>query len=330
YKVNRLTSTDGINALLVMGSDNPKVVFACHMDTVPPSKSEHTNTTDDGDKIYGLGTKDMKGGCVAALAALSQIKNAKNVGIIFYSDEEYNQRGIKYLCGYFAKNPIKPKLIISPESRFNLGYGARGVLVVDLIVKGVRAHSARPHLGKDAIKSLFVLVKELETMFSETTQLGQTSFTITQINGGVLDSEGNITHHAGSIPDICKATISIRNAIPTLTTQLLIESIEKIATTNGVKVQVISKEDLPTRLVPMELVNRLQSEIEKNLHISIALGDPKTSGYNDADLLAKSLRCQVINFGPYGEDNHTADEWVSLESIKNTAKILICVASSID
>ena len=52
----------------------------------------------DGDKIYGLGSSDMKGGIASLLLALSQInfKNCKNgFSILLTYDEEINFNGIK-------------------------------------------------------------------------------------------------------------------------------------------------------------------------------------------------------------------------------------------
>ena len=323
FILKRYTTEQGLNNLICFGSKNPKILFACHMDTVPASKKDHTNLVIKDDKAYGLGTKDMKGGIVSSILALEQITQKENVGIVFYSDEEYSQKGIEHITKILKETLTEmPKIIISPESRFNLGYGARGIMVLDIVVKGLRAHSARPHLGKDAIKGLYTIAEYLEQKYSKETELGSTPINIARINGGVLSKDGVIIKHAGSVPDICESTISIRNAHTDLNAQIVKQDILKIANDQDLAVEVTIIDDYFARNVPKEFVDKLVALTKTGLNVDLELGDPKLAGYNDAAILAKDLNCHVLNFGPYGEDNHTANEWVSLKSISETAKIL--------
>lgn len=322
FSVEKFKAKNGINTLLVLGSQKPSVVLACHMDTVPPSKQEQTQLTIIGDKAFGLGTKDMKAGCVAALVTAKNSKNKANVGILFYSDEEYTQQGIQEATQILKQKQIKPKLIVSPESRFNIGYGARGIIVAKITVKGLRAHSSRPKLGKDAIKGFFKIVQTLEKNFGKTNGLGKTTFTISYINGGLLDDNGEVKIGASSIPDICEGVISVRNSQNDFDGKIMAEKIQDYAQQLGLQIDSTVTEDFPPRLVNKKFVQDLVKQTQKLLGMKLELGDPKLAGYNDAAILAKQLDCPVINFGPYGEDNHTAGEWVSLQSIDKTVKIL--------
>jgi len=314
--------------LIFLGSPSPKVLFACHTDTIPPSSGSQLKLKISGDQATGLGTKDMKGGIVSSLLCLQQVKNPSKIGILFYPDEEYSQKGmlklVKILPGMLTS---RPEIIVSPESRFNLGHGARGIIVVKLELIGKKSHSSRPHLGIDAIRGFYILHQRLETQFSQTSALGKTTFTLTHILGGAGSSTGKITDHTGTIPDIARATISIRNALTHLDSERLLGAIEKITHSLGLKISHLKiLADHPARNTDPKLVKKIVALVKKETGISIKLGDPKLAGYNDAALLGTTLGSPVVNFGPYGEDNHTQKEWVSLKSIQETARVLSSIS----
>ena len=300
------------------------------MDTVPPSSSTQLNLNISKDKAHGLGTKDMKGGIISSLLSLEKISDLTKIGLIFYGDEEYTQKGIHSLVSDLPKIITrKPKLIISPESRFNLGYGARGIIVLDLKIIGKKAHSARPHEGNDAVKGTFFIIEALEKKYVKHTSLGQTSFTITKIKGGSLSYSGRVENRHGTVPDYAKATISVRNSRTNLTGQQLSSLIHKIGASRNLKITTRIISDYPASIASQNLVKSISQVVYKTLSYKLELGDPKLAGYNDAAILAKALNCPVINFGPYGEGNHTVQEWVSLSSIEKASEILAEIVNSI-
>ena len=65
----------------------------------------------------------MKGGIVSTILAI-QNTNTSGIGVLFYGDEETTFKGINNITAN-AKKLFRtaPKLIVSPESRFNLGVG---------------------------------------------------------------------------------------------------------------------------------------------------------------------------------------------------------------
>src|SRR4030095_7457097 len=72
---------------------NPKLLFFGHMDTVPPVdswKKDPFKLTIEGDRAYGLGSWDMKGGVAAILSAAQE---AKDMAILITVDEEEISKG---------------------------------------------------------------------------------------------------------------------------------------------------------------------------------------------------------------------------------------------
>lgn len=309
--------------LIVKNANHVNILFACHMDTVPPSSKTAFRLTVKGDKAFGLGTKDMKGGIAATILALHNLKSIpQGVGILFYGDEENTFKGITKIVQNSKKLfPKKPTIIISPESRFNLGIGARGIIVAKFQVFGKRAHSARPQLGIDAIKLFVEAVSKVETQLNKKrSELGKTTLTISRLNAGLLQPDGSIGHHVGTIPDYAEAIVSVRNAVQDLDGKKLTKILQGECGARGLRIKSEIMEDYPARIIPKVQVKYLSRIIAK-AGFKPEIADPKLAGFNDVALLAKALNCSVVNFGPYGEGNHTRDEWVSIKSIERTAKV---------
>lgn len=299
-------------------------VFACHLDTVPPFKSSDLKVKKDGDRVYGLGTKDMKGGIVSTLLALQEIEESNKdskAAVLFYGDEEYSQQGIRALeksNGQIKKH----KLMISPESRFALGLGARGMCVLKLRLKGQRAHSSRPRQGVDAIKAFYQLVEDTEDKFKGQTQLGKTTVTVVEIKGGLL-TDDNIGVHHGTIPDVVDAALSLRVADLNFNVQELIEFIKLSAKKKGATIENVEiLADYPARVTNLKQAEPIVKAIKK-IDEKVEYSDPGTAGYNDAAILSEALGVPLVNFGPYGENNHNPNEWVSLKSVVNCANVFL-------
>ena len=138
------------------------VIFAGHSDTVPPASSGDSANPSrvDGDKLYGLGTSDMKSGLAIMLRLLHNIDEKST--FIFYEGEEISD-DFNGLCFLSENNPelLKGKwaILLEPTDG-NLEMGCQGSLNANISFKGIAAHSARPHLGDNAIyKSMDTLNK---------------------------------------------------------------------------------------------------------------------------------------------------------------------------
>src|SRR3989338_3204167 len=86
---------------------NPKIIFVCHMDTVKPAGNIENNFQARivGNKLFGLGASDMKGGIAALLYAIKKVGSTKGVTLIFDCDEEYYFSGIKKLLAEYTFQP---------------------------------------------------------------------------------------------------------------------------------------------------------------------------------------------------------------------------------
>jgi acetylornithine deacetylase/succinyl-diaminopimelate desuccinylase-like protein len=323
YRITNLSVEEKRNNLLIVPK-SPLVIFCCHLDTVSPSRADHTKLKIiDGDRAYGLGTKDMKGGTVSAILSTLELskEDQRKVGFLFYCDEEREQKGMQKMLENYIKIPKSVKYLVSPESRFNLNYGCRGYAVVKVVVHGKRAHTSRSYEGVNAGEALFKLYEELKKDLEIIkTKLGKTSVTLTSMHCGVL-TDGQYQIQNNAVPDYAEAIFSIRlsrNISEKELKDLFDKKIKGIHTLrSSVEIQKLRS--------PSSIAKQKDLKIflwsAKQAGFDIKISDPDLSGYNDVAMISSKMKVPFFNFGPYGEGNHGPDEYVNLQSIKDTKSI---------
>jgi len=296
--------------------NKPIILLACHMDTVRPTKGSEAKLRQAGDKLYGLGTKDMKGGTVAALIAAKYLplEVSEKIGFLFYCDEEYCQKGMEAMVKKSSLIPKTVKYFLCPESRFNLSFASRGVAVFDIEFLGKSAHSARPHLGINAIEEAFRFFAILRSALGKF----KSSLNLASLNGST---------DSNRVPDLAKSTGSIRIGDEKLTEKALLQIIKDIIKKNNFQVK-FSITTFRSAIMP-----KSKAHIKKFLSAAkgfdIKLADPMLAGYNDICMLSSKLGIPFWGFGPYGENNHGPNEWVSLQSIKECIEVYQKLAKKI-
>lgn len=140
-----------------------RVVLAGHTDTVPANGNERAVV--DGDRVTGLGASDMKGGLAVQLAlALSVPEPAVDVTYIFYAREEIAAAE----SGLIELLDARPDLVqgdvavLGEPTDGRIEAGCQGALRVEIELSGVRAHTARPWMGRNAIHRLGRLLAMVE------------------------------------------------------------------------------------------------------------------------------------------------------------------------
>lgn len=132
-----------------------RVVLAGHTDTVPANGNATARI--EGDVLWGLGSADMKGGLAVMLALAETVPDpATDVTLVFYAGEEVAaaHNGL----GHLARD--RPDLlegdvaILGEPTGGALEAGCQGTLRLEVTVRGARAHTARPWMGRNAIHRL--------------------------------------------------------------------------------------------------------------------------------------------------------------------------------
>ncbi|MEY3561292.1 MAG: hypothetical protein RL068_444 [Actinomycetota bacterium] len=189
-----------------------RVIVAGHLDTVPvannlPSQLHHFEREQ---VIFGRGTVDMKGGVAVMLKLAVELSEpAFDVTWVFYDNEEVaaELNGL----GRLVRN--HPALIsgdfavlCEPTSAMVEG-GCNGTMRIELNTYGVKAHSARPWMGENAIHKLHTALEILSTYQPETIEVDgleyRESLNAVLVQGGIATNV---------IPDQATLTINYRFA----------------------------------------------------------------------------------------------------------------------
>lgn len=129
-----------------------RVILAGHLDTVPAADNLPARL--HGERLYGLGACDMKGGVAVALRlAAALTAPARDLTYVFYECEEVegDRNGLHRIAAERPELLLDAGLAILMEpSDAGVEAGCQGVLSADITVRGARAHTARAWMGVNA------------------------------------------------------------------------------------------------------------------------------------------------------------------------------------
>jgi len=185
-----------------------RVVVAGHLDTVPVAGNLPSRLV--GDRVYGRGTVDMKGGVAVALAAAAALSApTRDLSWIFYDHEEVEAarnsltriaaERPNWLAGDFA--------VLMEPTAARIEGGCQGTLRVVIKTRGLAAHSARSWLGHNAIHEAAEPLARLAGYSARVVEVDGLTYreglNAVGIHGGIA---GNV------VPDSCLITVNYRFA----------------------------------------------------------------------------------------------------------------------
>ena len=186
-----------------------RVAIGGHLDTVPEN-GNGTARFEGEHKLYGLGASDMKGGIAVMIELARNITEpAVDVTYVFYAREEValEHNGLRELFAEIPEYLTADVAILGEPTGAVVEAGCQGTMRAVVTLKGQRAHTARPWMGRNAIHRLGGLLSALEAYeHREPTIDGCTYREAMQavfVDGGVA---GNV------VPDAAKVTINHRFA----------------------------------------------------------------------------------------------------------------------
>ena len=193
-------------------ADKPPICFTGHIDTVPLGavewKRDPFSGEIDGDKVYGRGSSDMKGGIaamvIAALTMAEVSKGKAGLTLIITAGEETGCQGAYYLSG-LANVLGKAGAVVVGEFTSNYPLaGHKGALWLEAHTTGVTAHGSMPEQGINAIYKAAHAVTKLEKYSFNALPhpfLGPPTLNVGTISGGM---------NINSVPDKAVIGIDIR------------------------------------------------------------------------------------------------------------------------
>jgi acetylornithine deacetylase len=142
------------------GDDRSGLVLSGHMDVVPAEEEEWEGDPfvlrDDGERLYGRGTCDMKGFLAVALNVAREARGLKApLVLVFTHDEEVGTLGARRLVeSWPAATSLPRQGIVGEPTRLTVVRMHKGYTKLRVTLQGVSAHSGYPHLGRNAIEGM--------------------------------------------------------------------------------------------------------------------------------------------------------------------------------
>ena len=334
FKCEKISFGEGIekveNLYARLGTKDPNICFAGHVDVVPTGDIEKWSINPFGGeikegKIWGRGAADMKSGIAAFVSSVSEFlakeKKFERVGSISFlitSDEEGKAiNGTKKVVEWLQEKQEKiTACIVGEPTNVNemgdtIKVGRRGSFTGFLKVKGVQGHVGYPHLAENPINSL---IKMLEPFVKIYLDEGTENFQPSSVMVTSVDVDNDATN---VIPAEARATFNIRfNNLHTINSlELMIKNQFDKITTNYEFNYYCNAEPFLTS------DDFLKSTIEKSIKnvVNIKPNQSTSGGTSDARFISKI--CPVIEFGLVGKTMHKIDENVDVEDITKLVSI---------
>ncbi|NUY82536.1 M20 family metallo-hydrolase [Flavobacterium sp. MAH-1] len=275
----------------------PTLLLNSHHDTVEPNQGYTLDPFEpiekDG-KLFGLGSNDA-GGCLVSLLATFAYFFDKpdlpyNLTVVASAEEESSgENGLNSVLRHLPEIEVA---IVGEPTEMQLAIAEKGLLVLDVTVKGTPGHAAHPNDDNSIYNALEVIEWFKNYRFEKISDvLGPVKMTVTQINAG---SQHNV------VPAETRLVVDIRVNEKYSNAQIL-ETVRA-----NIKAEV--------RPRSMHLNPSSIPENHELVQSGISLG---RTTYGSPTLSDQSvLSCQSLKLGPgRSPRSHSADEFIYVDEI---------------
>jgi acetylornithine deacetylase len=156
------------NLIATLGSGPGGLVLSGHTDTVPFDEgrwqSDPLALSERDNRLYGLGSTDMKGFfplAIAAASAFSAQQLQQPLILLATADEESSMNGARALAA--AGRPKSRAAIIGEPTSLNPMRMHKGIMMEAVRVTGRAGHSSNPELGNSALEGMHAVIGDLMT-----------------------------------------------------------------------------------------------------------------------------------------------------------------------
>jgi succinyl-diaminopimelate desuccinylase len=313
------------------GAARPLLCFAGHTDVVPtgPLDQWHSDpfvpTVREG-RLYGRGAADMKSSLAAFVVAIEAFvaerpRHSGSIALLITSDEEGpsvdgTARIVERMKG--RGETIDYCVVGEPTSVAATGdmikNGRRGSLSGRLTVRGVQAHIAYPHLGRNPIHLLAPALAELVAMQWDAgnEHFQPTGFQVSNIHAGT--GAGNV------IPGSLTLDFNFRFCTES-TDASLRQRVEGVLRRHGLDYSldwVLGGKPFVTQRG--RLVEVMTRSIRAITGLTPELST--TGGTSDARFIA-DICPEIVEFGPVNASIHKLNEHIELEALEKLPSIYL-------
>ncbi len=330
------------NLWATLGPDEPGgLVLSGHTDVVPVDDQDWSSDPfilrEEGGRLYGRGTCDMKGfiaACIAALPAFAAGERRSPIHFAFTYDEEVGCVGARHLVEHLRAVGAKPAMaLIGEPTRLHIVDGHKGCCEYTTRFHGAEGHGSRPELGVNAVEYAARYVARLMALRAELAASPPAGSAFlpphTTISVGALT--GGVAHNV--IPGLAQVDWEMR----------------PVAWDDAIRVKAVLERYCAEELLPeMQAVTRAAGIETDVIGEVVALEPRETNGARD--LVASVLGAngtELVSFGTEAglfqeigldavvcgpgsiEQAHKPDEWIAVSELERALSLLHGIAAKV-
>jgi acetylornithine deacetylase len=316
---------DRHNVIAVVSGSNPgkSLLLNGHLDTVGvEGMDDPFILRQEGDRLYGRGTYDMKGSLAVMLLLAEYFTRHPpplDILLTFVADEEDKSIGMDHLVEKWLPDISPPPFgaVFLEPTEEDIGVCHKGFSWYELEVAGKAAHGSRPEEGIDAILPLRYALNELNKIQADLLNrepdplLGHAALHSSIIAGGtelsMIPSYSHLQWERRTLPGESEQDLELE-------LERTVRAVGNHPGNHEVKGRKLFLR--PPYRVPdnAEILSRLQKASPQSSSVGFSF-------WADSALAGKAGIPSVL-FGPIGHGAHAVDEWVSLKSLLNVYETL--------
>ncbi len=311
------------NLIATRGRGPNGLVLAGHTDTVPCDESrwqsDPFSLSERDQRVYGLGTTDMKGFFAVALEALQAFRDVEfqqPLILLATADEESSMSGARAL----SREQLNARYaLIGEPTGLKPVHMHKGVMMESIALLGQSGHSSNPALGKNALDAMHSVIAELMALRNEwglryqdsAFEVDVPTMNLASIHGG--DAPNRICSH-------CELSFDVR-LMPGMQSdevrQVIRQRTEAALQGTGISAEIRSLFDgVEAFCEPAD------TELLKTVQALTGVEAGNVGFATEAPFL-QALGMQTVVLGPGSIDcAHQANEYLELSQVKPAVELL--------
>ncbi|MFD1344630.1 acetylornithine deacetylase/succinyl-diaminopimelate desuccinylase family protein [Litorisediminicola beolgyonensis] len=302
----------------------------------------------DGDRLYGRGSCDMKGGLAASIIAAEAFLEeypefAGAIEISGTADEESGgYGGVAHLAqeGWFDPARVQHVIIPEPLGKDRICVGHRGGWWAEIETLGEIAHGSMPFLGDCAVRHMGAVIAAFEeqlfpALAERRTEMPvipdgarQPTLNLNSLHGGEAEETGYTGLPAPCVPDSCRLIIDrrflIEESYDAVREEVIavLDALKERRPGFEYRLRDLNRID-PTQTPPdAPVVTVTEAAIREALGREAAqIASPGSYDQKHIDRIGRLKNC--IAYGPgHLELAHKPDEWIGVTDMLDSARVM--------
>ncbi|RMD76854.1 M20 family peptidase [Candidatus Dojkabacteria bacterium] len=308
--------SEGYTSLLIhnreKGNKHFHLILNGHLDVIPSPQIEYKSRI-EGNRLYGIGSMDMKSSLATMVYVFKAIAKKINfpMALQVVTDEEL---GGFYGTKYQISQGVRSDFVISGEStNFNIVNKTKGIIWIRIKCSGISAHGAYPWLGDNAILKANRVIEKLFRLYP-IPESKEKNIWVSSINLSNIETNNKSFN---KVPSECTISLDVRY-IPKDKDEVMTNI--KDAVGDDGEIEIIVNEPFIDVSEKNEFILTLQDSTCKILGRSPdlygAMGSSDARHYTLVGIPA-------VEFGPIGGSIGSEDEWVDIDSLQQFYDVLV-------